>query len=140
MLWQLAAVALGGAVGGLLRASLIQAFPGWPGTLPLVILAENVTGAFLLGLVLTLLLRRPRIPQGVRLFVCTGVLGSFTTFSNLTLDVVQLASAGQFALALAYALGSVLLGLTATLLGVTIGRRLGTGSDVSSSAPSGGLR
>lgn len=123
-LWQVPAVALGGAIGGSGRALLIHSFPVQPASLPWVILAENLTGAFLLGLILTLLLRRPGWPPSLRPLLCTGVLGSFTTFSNLSLDLVALGTAGEFALALFYALGSVILGLAAALLGIRLGRQL----------------
>ncbi len=116
-------VAAGGAVGGTARYLFIAAFPVTKGSFPWVVFAENIAGAFALGLLLTVLLRRAHA-WDMRPFVCTGILGSFTTFSNLALDVVQLSGAGSHVLAAGYAFGSLTVGLTAAALGVALGRRL----------------
>lgn len=128
----LLAVALGGVLGGLLRASLVQTFPTPTGTFPFTVFAENVTGAFALGLILAFLLRREAAPptgrkpprDELRPLLCTGVLGAYTTFSTLTLDIVHLSGAGEMGLALAYALGSIAVGLAAAALGLRWGRAL----------------
>jgi fluoride exporter len=122
------AVAAGGAVGGALRYGFLLAFPIAPGAFPIVIFLENLLGAFLLGLVLALLLRRWRGAHHLGAFLTTGVLGSFTTFSNYTLDVVALTTGGALALALAYGVASIALGLAAALLGATVAHALTRGS------------
>lgn len=121
------AVAAGGAVGGSLRYSLIRAFPVDPGAFPWVIFLENVTGAFLLGLILALVLERWRWSWDIRPFLTTGILGSFTTFSNLTLDVVSLGSEGLYAVALAYSFASLGFGVASAFLGVALGHALAGG-------------
>jgi fluoride exporter len=118
-----AAVAAGGAAGGTLRYAFILAFPTDPGTFPRVILAENLIGAFLLGLVLTGVLERWRLPRRARPFLTAGLLGSFTTFSNLSVDLVQLASMDRAWVALAYGAASTCLGVAAALLGLRLGRQ-----------------
>lgn len=124
---RVAAVAAGGAVGGTLRYAFILAFPVAPGAFPWVIFWENVIGAFALGLILILVLERWRLPWDVRSFLTVGVLGSFTTFSNYTLDVVTLASGGAVALAFAYSGASALAGLAAAALGMRLGHRVAGG-------------
>lgn len=117
-----AAVALGGTIGAVLRVGLARAFPVEPGRLPWTTLAENVAGAFLLGLVLVLVLERWRPRRDVRPFLCTGVLGSFTTFSNYTVEIAALAP-GYAWTGVVYALVSIIAGLGAAWLGMRIARR-----------------
>jgi len=74
-----AAVGLGGAMGAGLRHAVAVRFPASPGLLPWPTFVENVSGALLLGLALTLLLRRRPGSRGLRAFVGTGVLGAYTT-------------------------------------------------------------
>jgi fluoride exporter len=116
------AVAAGGAVGGSLRYGLLLAAPVEAGAFPLVILLENLTGAFLLGLVLALIGGRWRPSAERRAFLTTGVLGSFTTFSNVTLDVATLAAAGRLGAAIGYLAASTVLGLAAAMAGLRLGR------------------
>jgi CrcB protein len=118
----LLAVAAGGALGGLMRHALIVAFPASPHQFPWVIFAENISGAFLLGLLLTVLqIRWPRRLK-LRLFLATGILGAFTTFSNYSVDIVLLAHQGSAGLALGYSLASIGIGLVACYAGVVLGR------------------
>ena len=122
----LAAVAAGGAIGALLRVALSERFPVLPGQFPLTTLAENVTGAFLLGVFVALLKDRVRGGDAIYLFACTGILGSFTTFSALSLEIADLAQRGNVVLALAYPLTSVALGLLAALAGMVLASALRT--------------
>lgn len=110
-------VFLGGTVGTLARHLLAELVPK-VGDLPLTIGAVNVAGAFALGLLLGGLRGGPLTHRPhVRLLVGTGVLGGFTTYSALAVDSVRLAR-DDVALAAAYGVGSVLLGLLAAALGV----------------------
>jgi CrcB protein len=119
----LAAVAAGGALGVMARYAFLVLFPTTPGRFPWTIFAENLVGAFLLGFVLMLLTRLWRADGKLGLFVGTGVLGSFTTFSNYSLDVVKLAQGGWLGLALLYASLSLVLGMAAALAGVWLGQQ-----------------
>jgi len=120
----LAAVAAGGAVGTLLRGvSLLLAAPE-AGEIPWVTIGENLGGAFLLGLFTMGLFRRAPDATRLHLFLATGVLGSFTTFSALAVDVVHLAHAGAGAGAALYLVVSIAGGLAAALLGLMAGRAL----------------
>jgi fluoride exporter len=118
-------VAAGGAIGGSARYLFIDAFPIGTGAFPWVIFVENVTGAFALGFLLTLLMERWRRSWDLRPFVCTGILGSFTTFSNLSLGIVELARADAWLLSVVYAFGSLLAGVASAVVGIAVGRRLG---------------
>lgn len=109
-------VALGGAIGAGLRFALNEAFPASVAAFPWVTLFENVAGAFLLALMLTYVLRRRRLRWDVRPFLGTGLLGSFTTFSTLSHELLTLAPAA----ALGYALVSLLLGLLAAFAGISL--------------------
>ncbi len=114
----LGAVALGGAIGTLLRAGGLLAFGPAPGGFPWVTLAENLLGALLLGWVTGIVLRRRPDDRALHLFVGAGILGSFTTFSALAVDAVLLgpaAGAGYLGLSLAG-------GLMAAGTGVALGR------------------
>ncbi|MDC7122012.1 CrcB family protein [Cellulomonas fimi] len=123
--WLVVVVAVGGAVGTLARYGLSHAVPD-RGGVPVATLVENVVGAFLLGLLLEALARsgpdtgRRRV---ARLGLGTGVLGGFTTYSTFALEVVDRLADGRTGLALAYALGSVVLGVAACTGGVLVGAR-----------------
>lgn len=119
-------VAVGGAVGTGARQGLGLLVPA-VGDLPVAILLVNLTGAFLLGLLLEWLLRSGPDEgrrRDLRLLVGTGVLGGYTTYSALALDGAAMISGGRPGLAVAYTVGSVLLGVAAAGLGVVLAGRL----------------
>jgi CrcB protein len=127
-------VAAGGVVGTLARYGVNQGLPRGDG-IPVATLTENLLGAFLLGLLLESLVRagaEDRRRRVVRLGVGTGVLGGFTTWSSLAVEVQQLGSGGDLGVAVAYGAGSVVLGIVTCTLGVLLGARLhrsrGTGA------------
>lgn len=120
----LAAVAAGGAVGAPLRYAFAVVFPPDPGQFPVVTAAENLVGAFLLAFVLTAMLGRWRSLEPYRLFLCTGILGSLTTFSTLSLELVQLLQTGALMTAALYALSSLGGGVLAAVAGVVGARKL----------------
>lgn len=121
----LAVVAGGGVVGTAAREALSLAVHP-VGGLPLGILLINVAGAFVLGLLLEALLRRGPDTGArllVRLAAGTGFCGGFTTYSTFALGSAELLRHGATGLALAYAIGSVLLGALASWAGIAIGAR-----------------
>lgn len=118
----IALVALGGAIGTAVRALLAAAIPAHDG-ISWTILGINVVGAFCLGFLLDALARRgPDVGRrrAVRLFVGTGVLGGFTTYSTLADDTAQLLDLGRWTAGTGYALLSVVLGLVAVVLGLWV--------------------
>jgi CrcB protein len=115
-------VALGGAIGTAIRALLAEAFPAHDG-ISWTILGINVVGAFCLGLLLEALAHRgPDLGRRrtLRLFVGTGVLGGFTTYSTLADDTAQLLDGGRWGAGAGYALLTVVLGLLAVAAGVLL--------------------
>ncbi len=119
-------VALGGMLGTAAREGLSLAFPPVH-DIPFSIAAINVTGAFLLGFLLqSLSIGARREPQGrrnLRLFVGTGVLGGYTTYSALATDTVLLAGTSPIA-GVGYALGTVVLGALGTMAGIALASRV----------------
>lgn len=119
------AVLCGGFLGTLVRYFLSIAIQGWLGkNWPYDILAINLTGALLLALISTLADATFLIGPTRRLFINTGFMGAYTTFSSLALGDVLLFSKGQLLPALLYLVLSLLGGLGAVLLGDWLGQRL----------------
>lgn len=117
------AVALGGAIGSVLRFFVgtwfLQRFgPGFPwGTL-----AVNVTGSFAIGIVLTLAQTRIGLSPAMRLFLATGILGGYTTFSAFAYETLLLARDANALQSVAYGVGSVAAGVAAGVLGIVLTR------------------
>lgn len=117
-------VAVGGALGALGRYGIgVLAVRVWGAALPVGTWVVNLSGSFLLGLVVPVFLAKAGLPEGLRLAVLVGFLGSFTTFSTFSLDTLVLLEGGRPGWALANALGSVVLGLALVALGLWIGRQ-----------------
>jgi fluoride exporter len=116
-------VAAGGSIGALARVGLAELFPALLDGFPWTTFVENVSGAFALALLLTLWTERVVARPEVRLAVCTGALGAFTTYSALAVEVTARFPAGHGLLGVGYALASVLAGVTAALVGVQVARR-----------------
>ena len=111
-------IALGGAVGSVLRYLMVGLVAAPWGTL-----VVNLLGSFAIGVLFVLLLG-PKGPAPIAPFLMTGVLGGFTTFSAFSLDTLQLIEAGEAVQAAAYVAGSVTLSLAAVALGAAIARGL----------------
>lgn len=117
------AVAVGGAVGSVLRYLVSNWFtdrlgPDFPwGTFTI-----NVSGAFLIGIVLQLAAARAGISPYVRLFIATGILGGYTTFSTFAYETYVLGAGNLSLQGFGYAAGSVIAGVAAAYLGVIVVR------------------
>ena len=98
----LAAVGAGGFLGALGRYELGVAWPTPAGHFPWTTFTINVSGAFALGLVLTLLLERVGPTRYVRPFFCVGVLGAWTTMSTFAVEGDLLVKSGRAAMAIVY--------------------------------------
>jgi len=124
-------VLLGGALGTFVRYTIEHAVPAEAGAWPWATFVINVCGAFVLGLLLEALLRTGP-DEGwrrlVRMGVGTGVLGGFTTYSTFAVEADLLVRDGHALLAVGYALGSVVLGDVAALLGMLLAARVTTRS------------
>jgi fluoride exporter len=118
------AVISGAAVGGLLRYVVASAIIArFPGKFPLGTLAVNITGCFLIGLAMTVLTERVNPHLNWGLFLVTGVLGGYTTFSTFGWETFQAVKQGQPGLGLLNVMLSVLAGYLAVWLGVVLGRK-----------------
>ncbi|WP_435419413.1 fluoride efflux transporter CrcB [Parerythrobacter aurantius] len=124
-------VALGGAIGAVLRYQTGRWMTGWLGApamavFPWATLAVNAIGSVLMGLLAGWLVRTsPAGGEQMRLLLGTGILGGFTTFSAFSLELVLLMQRGQFTIAALYAILSVSLGVTGLLFGMTVMRIAG---------------
>jgi len=113
-------VGVGSFIGGSLRyliAQLVQSkfLTGFPfGTLTV-----NIVGCFVIGLVFGMSDRINLSPEW-RLFLATGICGGFTTFSAFSLETMQLLRDGQLFYGLLYVAASILIGLLAVYLGMTL--------------------
>jgi CrcB protein len=121
----LAAIAIGGGLGSVARYLLSVAFPAGHG-FPWAIFAVNVSGCFLLGLLMVYLLEVWPPRRFLRPFLAVGLLGGYTTFSTYAAGVMTLLTGGAPALADAYALTSVLAALVAVWAGISTGRAVST--------------
>ena len=122
---QIAAVALGGAIGSVGRFLLA----GWIGRLvgtgfPWGTLAVNVVGGLVMGMLVALMSQAWPVSPTTRAFLTAGVLGGFTTFSAFSLETVTLLERGAYSAALAYILASVALSASALWLGLRLFRDL----------------
>ncbi|MGW1874456.1 fluoride efflux transporter FluC [Streptomyces sp. NPDC001975] len=118
----LAAVALGGLLGGTARYALVLAFPAPGAAFPWTTFAVNVSGAFVLALLLVHVLEIWPPTRYVRPFAAVGFLGAFTTFSTWMVDTDRLLGHGHYATAALNIFGSLFAGLAGTVLGLVVGR------------------
>ena len=122
-----ALVVLGGGIGAgsrhLVNLAALRLFGSG---FPLGTLAVNVVGGFLMGVLAGYFALRysGESGQGVRLFLATGILGGFTTFSAFSLDALLLWERGVFGLAALYVVGSVVLSIGALVAGLSLVRAL----------------
>ena len=122
MLWY---IALGSAVGGVgryLLGGLVQR--SFAGTFPVGTLFVNLTGSFLLGLILRYAVDTPTVTPEVRALLTVGLCGGYTTFSTFSYESLALMEDGDWGRAAAYILLSLGLSLLATFLGVAAAREL----------------
>ncbi len=111
-------VALGGAIGSSARYGVnISAARLLGGDFPWGTLTVNVVGCFVMGVITALLHAKIPDDENTRLFLVTGLLGGFTTFSAFSLDFFSLLQRGQTPLALGYAMASVVLSVIAVMVG-----------------------
>jgi CrcB protein len=113
----------GGGIGAALRHGVnVASARLLGGGLPFATLFENVTGSLLMGLLAGYFAFRHGLPQQWRLFLATGILGGYTTFSAFTLDAMLLYERGAIALAAGYVLLSVALSIGGLFVGLALVR------------------
>lgn len=109
MLW----VAFGGAIGSLGRyliaKNITQQFLQW--RFPMGTFCVNVLGCLIIGLIAGYIVKQELFSPNMRLFLITGILGGFTTFSAFSLETFYLLQRGEFLIAISYVMASILVGL-----------------------------
>jgi CrcB protein len=115
-----------GAVLGANARYLLSSFAAtrWGTAFPWGTLLINVTGSFLIGLFLAVVAARYDNSLGARALLVTGFLGAYTTFSTFSFETVALGQRAAYLSAFTYALGSVILGVAAAILGMLLGNRI----------------
>ena len=115
MIKQFLLVGLGGALGSMLRylCSIFIVQKNFPFTTLLV----NVSGSFIIGVILAYCLKNESFANNWKLFLATGICGGFTTFSTFSAENLQLIENQKWALLCMYILSSVFLGILAVFLG-----------------------
>jgi CrcB protein len=116
-------VFLGAGFGGALRHGVnVGAARLFGFGFPFGTLIENMAGSFAMGLLAGYFAFRPGIAQHMRLFLTTGVLGGFTTFSAFSLDTALLVERHAYGMAAGYAVGSVAASVSALFFGLAMFR------------------
>lgn len=116
-------VAAGGAIGASLRhLSGIAALRLFGAGFPWGTLFVNVFGSLLMGLFIAWMVKKTGVSNEMRLFVATGILGGFTTFSAFSLDVANMIERGAMSSAFIYIAASVVISLVAVFIGLWFGR------------------
>lgn len=124
-LTRVAAVGTGGFLGANARYLVgLWVAQRWGDVFPWGTLLINITGSFVLGFYLTLVTERVSGSASTRLFVATGFLGAYTTFSTFSYEAVRLVQHGQPISALAYVSASLIVGLAAAVAGLTAAHAL----------------
>jgi fluoride exporter len=114
-------VGLGGFIGANARYGLGTLIVNRLGTeFPWHTLLINLTGSFLIGVVMSVLLERSMLDSSLRLLIVVGFLGGYTTFSSYTFEIIALIERGDWTPALAYVVASNLVGLLATAGGIAL--------------------
>lgn len=125
MLKNLLFVAMGGAVGAMLRYAISSGIYTWFGrSFPYGTLVVNVAGSFTIGLLSIMLVERFNVPQEWRLALVVGVLGALTTFSTFSWDTLDLMQQGLLQRAFVNVLLNVVLCIGAAWLGASWAKNL----------------
>ncbi|HST99682.1 MAG TPA: CrcB family protein [Geodermatophilus sp.] len=123
----LAVIAVGGVVGSEARYALHVWSPGGDGGWPWGTWWANVAGSLLLGALMVVLTELTSPHRLLRPFLGVGVLGGFTTFSTVMVEVPGLMAAGRPGMALGYLVGTAMAALVAAAVGVTAIRAAAAG-------------
>lgn len=119
----IAVVVIGAGIGGGARYVLGTVIAErWGTSFPWHTFVINITGAFLLGIVMAASVERGLLPAHGRLFFGVGILGGYTTFSTLSYESMALMERGLWTAGVLNMFGSGLVGLVAVLAGLVVGR------------------
>jgi CrcB protein len=120
---KLVLVCIGGALGSGARYLVATSIADAVGSqFPIGTLLVNVTGCFVIALVVGLSLRITGFPPGLRLFLTTGVMGGYTTYSSFDVETIRLVEAGAVSTAFVYVAATLAGGLLAGIAGLGVAR------------------
>jgi fluoride exporter len=111
-------LAFGGSIGAVARYAISLALPTETGRFPWGTFVINITGSFILGFLLIVLIEQFPMGRLARPVIGTGVIGAYTTFSTFMVESVLLVRAGDPAIAAIYLVASLVLGLVAVFVGM----------------------
>lgn len=111
-------IGLGGALGSILRYGTGMVIGNR--VFPLATFIINITGSFVIGLVIAYSLKNEWFSQHWKLFLATGICGGFTTFSTFSLENIELLQQGKWSLFALYSIGSLALGILSAWLAFRI--------------------
>lgn len=114
-------VGLGGVIGSILRYVVGQV--PFPYEFPFQTMVINTIGSFVLGWFTSAIIKKQKIKSVYATAIGTGMIGSFTTLSTLSMDAVQLVAVGNYLLATFYVAGSVVFGFMFAVIGLKLGER-----------------
>lgn len=120
----LVAIAIGGAAGACARYGIGLLLPPSPTGFPWATFLINVSGCFLIGVLMVLISRVWTRQRLIRPFFGVGVLGGFTTFSTYVVDIQRLVTAGVPGVALLYLAGTLFAAVIATFAGIALTGRV----------------
>ena len=124
MIWKLLSIATGGAVGAMMRFSVTYLQKKhFPSPFPWATLFANLLGAFLIGLFWGFF-EKSNASENIKSFVLVGLIGSFTTFSTLSLETIKLFQTGNIRMGLVYISVSNILGLLLVVAGLFVSRQI----------------
>ena len=115
-------VATGGALGAILRLVSSSFFNLFFPNLPIGTFFANVLGSFIIGLLINALEMRSSSEIFIKYFLIVGVLGSYTTFSSFSYEVIELYNNKKLFLSIIYILASVFSCIVAAYVGYTINK------------------
>lgn len=119
------AIAVAGALGAVGRHQLESVVNRhWGDVFPWGTFAVNVSGSFVLGVLVGVFSHRLGVPLWLQAAATVGFLGAYTTFSSLSLQVYRSTATGHLAIAFANALGSLIAGAVALYAGILLVRVL----------------
>jgi CrcB protein len=118
----LAAISLGGMLGASARYGMARWIPTAANGFPWATFSTNLSGSFLLGFLLVLLLERLPPTKLLRPFLATGIIGAFTTMSTYEVETALLIKGGHPTTGLVYGFGSLFAGLGLAYAGILAGR------------------
>lgn len=115
-------VAVGGALGAMLRYFASQVMPQAKGAFPLTTLLVNVAGSFMIGCLYVLIVERSGVNGYWRELLIVGFCGGLTTFSTFSIEALQLWQSGHIQTAILYIVLSVFFCIVAALISISLMR------------------